>query len=41
MIPNGNSVTPPNLPADTPILDILDPVFEVLEPPFGPETDLA
>src|SRR5208337_3324185 len=34
MIPDGDSVTPPELTADAPILDMIDPMFEGFRPSF-------
>src|SRR4030081_414152 len=41
MIPDRNLVTPPKLPADTPIADVLNPVLKALDPALWPKLNLS
>src|SRR5258708_12359968 len=34
VVPDRNLVTPPKLPADTPVADVLYPVLKTLDPPL-------
>src|ERR1700732_1458 len=41
MVPDRYSVAPPELAADTPILDVIHPMLKGLNPPFRPKPDLT
>ena len=41
MIPDRYSVTPPELPADTPILNVIDPMLKGLDPALRSKSDLT
>src|SRR5260221_5737300 len=40
VVPDRNLVTPPKLPADTPVADVLDPVLKTLDPALRSKPDL-
>ena len=41
MIPDWNLVTPPKLPADTPVTDVLNPVLKALDPALRTKLNLS